>query len=88
MVKKSMLLLIGSATALIVSPLKAGYDCASYVSDYKTAVNEIDYASRRYIRCIEGSAGTDDCSSEFRRLKNAQSDFESAISGISSYCKN
>jgi hypothetical protein len=83
-----MLAVAASTTMLIGAPLNAGYDCSSYLSDYATAVNEIDYTSRRYIRCIEGSGGADDCSSEFRRLKNAQSDFETAVSGISSYCKN
>lgn len=41
---------------------------------------------RRYSRCLSNSNGHDDCSSEFRRLKNAQSDFESAVADYENEC--
>ena len=41
---------------------------------------------RRYTNCISNSRGRDDCSSEFRRLKNAQDDFETAVSNYRSEC--
>lgn len=43
------------------------------------------YVKRLY-RCVEGNDLTDDCDSEFRRVKSAYSDFESAVSDVSSYC--
>ncbi|QSP95506.1 hypothetical protein LPB19_03555 [Marinobacter salinisoli] len=51
----------------------------SYRSDLET------YAKRLY-RCVEGNDLTDDCYSEFRRVKSYHSDFESAVSDVSSYC--
>lgn len=51
----------------------------SYRSDLET------YTKRLY-RCVEGNDLTDDCYSEFRRVKSYQSDFESAVSDVSSYC--
>lgn len=51
----------------------------SYRSDLES------YANRLY-RCVEGNDLTDDCSSEFRRVKLAHSDFESAVSDVSSNC--
>jgi hypothetical protein len=41
---------------------------------------------RRYTRCLSGSQGQNDCYSEFRRLKSAQGDFESAVSEYQSEC--
>lgn len=43
------------------------------------------YVKRLY-RCVEGNDLTDDCYSEFRRVKSAHSDFESAVSDVGSYC--
>lgn len=51
----------------------------SYRSDLET------YTKRLY-RCLEGNDLTDDCYSEFRRVKSYHSDFESAVSEVSSYC--
>jgi hypothetical protein len=36
--------------------------------------------------CLANNKGHDDCSSEFRKLKNAQSDFESDVSEYESEC--
>ena len=70
------------------SPANAADDCQSAVSEYNSAVQSINYTLSRYARCITGSRGTDDCSTEFRRLKSAQSDFESAVSGYQAYCQD
>ena len=43
------------------------------------------YVKRLY-RCVEDNDLTDDCYSEFRRVKSAHSDFESAVSDVNSYC--
>jgi hypothetical protein len=51
----------------------------SYLIDLESYIN-------RLLRCVEGNDLTDDCYSEFRRVKSAHSDFESAVSDVSSYC--
>jgi hypothetical protein len=61
-------------------------DCSDAVSAYNSALSDVSDALRRYTRCLSSSAAHDDCSSEFRRLKNAQSDFESAVSEYESEC--
>jgi hypothetical protein len=54
-------------------------DCQWAVDRYNSALSDISYAVSRYASCIGSSRGFDDCSMEFLRLKNAQSDFEQAI---------
>jgi DNA invertase Pin-like site-specific DNA recombinase len=41
----------------------------------------------RFHRCVANSRGTDDCSSEFGRVRWEQSDFESAVSNYQSECR-
>jgi hypothetical protein len=82
---------IGShcVTALLVaaSPAHADtYSCRSAVERYNSATSDVADALRRYARCIDSSAGHDDCSAEFRRVRNAQSDFESAVNEYQSEC--
>ena len=62
-------------------------DCNYAVSNYNSAISDVETALRRYTRCLSSSQGHDDCSSEFRRLKSAQSDFESAVSEYESNCR-
>ncbi len=61
-------------------------DCQDAISQYNSAISDISSALRRYTNCVSGSSGHDDCSSEFRRLKSAQSDFEDAVSKYGSEC--
>jgi hypothetical protein len=73
----------------VLTLLPAGFaraGCNDAVSTYNSAISDVESALRRYTRCLTGSQGHDDCSSEFRRLKNAQSDFESAVSEYQSEC--
>lgn len=60
--------------------------CRDAVGSYSSAVDDVAHTVRRYTNCISNSEGRDDCSSEFRRLKNSQSDFESAVSAIGYEC--
>lgn len=53
-------------------------------ADYKRR-ELVDYA-RRLMRCAESSDLTDNCYTEARRARNAQSDFESAVSEVDSEC--
>ena len=75
------------AAALSLLPVcVATADCGDATSTYNSAISDVSDALRRYSRCLSSSNGHDDCSSEFRRLKNAQSDFESAVSQYESEC--
>jgi hypothetical protein len=53
-----------------------------------SVLRDIDGYLRRYARCVSDSKGHDDCSTEFRRLKYAQDDFETAVSEYQSYCRD
>ena len=50
-------------------------------------MSDIGSALTRYARCLRLSDGRDDCSSQFRQLKSAQADLESAVSQIEAYCE-
>jgi hypothetical protein len=77
------------AAAVVWSALPtraAKADCSEATSTYNSAISDVSDAIRRYTRCLSSSNGHDDCSSEFRKLKNAQSDFESAVSKYENEC--
>jgi hypothetical protein len=79
---------VGAALALSLSgPAGASSECSYAVDSYNSAVDDISYGLRRYTQCVQDSQGRDDCSSEFRRLKNAQDDFESAVWEYQSNCE-
>lgn len=61
-------------------------ECREAIDAYKSAVDDISQALRRYANCIADSKGHDDCSSEFRRLRSDQDDFETAVSSYESDC--
>lgn len=75
--------LAGAATA---SATAGALDCDAAVDSYNSATSEIGYQMRRYSRCVSGSQGSDDCSTEFRRLRYAQDTFETAVSNYQSDC--
>jgi hypothetical protein len=79
-----------TAVALCCStlPVHAGAEeCNDAIEQYNSTLSDIEYALRRYSRCVSGSQGQDDCYSEFRRLKSAQDDFEAAVSDHGSECE-
>ncbi|MFC0588291.1 hypothetical protein ACFFF7_02580 [Novosphingobium aquiterrae] len=63
-------------------------ECKDAVESYNSALSEVSYTLKRYANCVSASAGQDDCSTEFRRLKYAQANLESAVMEISSYCRS
>lgn len=75
----SFLLFAGSCSAS---------DCGDAIDTYNNSTSDISFTLQRYARCVSDSQGADDCSSEFRRLRNAQSDFESAVASYHSYCES
>lgn len=68
------------ATLACLAGAAAANECSDAVDAYNSATSEISGYLRRYVGCVENSQGADDCSSEFRRLRNAQSDFETTVS--------
>lgn len=61
--------------------------CRDAIAAYNSTVDDVSSALRRYSQCFASSRGTDDCSSEFSRLRSAQSDFESVVSNYEDYCE-
>jgi hypothetical protein len=64
----------------------ASADCPEARDHYLAVVEEIREYLGRYVQCITSSHGLEDCSSEFRRLSNAQSEFEKAVEEFRSEC--
>jgi hypothetical protein len=80
-------LLIVLSLALCISSNVARASCNEATDTYNSAISDLSDTLRRYSRCLSNSNGHDDCSSEFRKLKNAQSDFETAVSQYESECR-
>lgn len=62
-------------------------DCRVATDAYNSTIDELAFTLKRYARCVSESKGSDDCSLEFRRLRNAQGDFESAVSAVGTECQ-
>jgi hypothetical protein len=79
---------VALTSALVIAPIDTSRaTCSDATQLYNLAISDISDALRRYTRCLSNSSGQDDCSSEFRRLLNAQSDFESAVSQFGLECR-
>ncbi len=61
-------------------------ECHEAKDTYGSAIDDVETALKRYADCVQSSQGHDDCESEFRRLKSAQEDFESAVNEIEDEC--
>jgi hypothetical protein len=72
---------------LAFAPISARADCNNAVNTYNSAISDISSTLRRYTSCVSNSNGHDDCSSEFRRLRSAQFDFESAVADYERECR-
>lgn len=81
------------AILLACVPMVALADSCQYaIAEYNDAYNDLSSTLPRYTSCLRDESDDplnqkDDCSSEFRRVKSAQSDLESAVSQIKSYCR-
>jgi hypothetical protein len=62
-------------------------ECRDARGRARSAAEDVVSHSGRLTSCVESSSLTDDCSSEFRKLKNAHGDYESAVSAVNSYCR-
>jgi Sec-independent protein translocase protein TatA len=64
----------------------ASSDCRDARRRAEDAAAELANYTRRLQNCAQAQDYSDDCSTEFRRVRNAHSEYESAISDVSSYC--
>lgn len=62
-------------------------ECREARERARSAAQELADYSRRLRNCAEGEDFSDDCSMEFRRVRSAHSDYESATSDVSSHCE-
>jgi hypothetical protein len=62
-------------------------ECRDALARAESAASELADYSRRLRNCAEAQDYTDDCSTEFRRVRNAHSDYEDAVSSVGSYCR-
>lgn len=61
-------------------------DCQDAWSDAQSAASELASSASSLKQCAEAEDFDDDCGSEFRRVRSAHSDYESAASDVSSNC--
>lgn len=62
-------------------------NCQNAKSQAQSTASDLANYSRRLRSCAEAEDFSDDCSTEFRRVRNAQSDYESAVSAVSGACR-
>lgn len=81
--------LVAGAAVMLMTASAPDVDadgCKTAIDNFTNARSGVAYTLKRYASCLSYSDGDDDCSSEFRKLKNAQSDVESAVSAASYEC--
>ena len=61
-------------------------ECRDAWSKAQSAAQELEYQSRRLLRCAENRDFDDDCDTEARRARSAQDDYSSAVRSVKSYC--
>lgn len=62
-------------------------ECAESQRRAEQAASELADYARRLRNCAEGNDFSNDCSTEFRRVRGAQDDYESAVSSVASNCR-
>ena len=62
-------------------------DCGEAIERYQIAQADARLAADRYGRCVTRAEGDDDCSSEYRVLRQAQEAFVEATADLESYCR-
>lgn len=66
--------------------LLAQYEAPEQCEAIDSARSDLEYETRRLLRCAQGRSYTDDCGSEARRVRNAADDLESAVSDAGYLC--
>lgn len=65
----------------------ASSECRDARERARSAAQELGDYARRLRNCAESEDYSDDCSTEFRRVRNAHNDYESASGEVGSYCR-
>jgi hypothetical protein len=84
-IEKKCMIKIHSVLSRSKAP-KNSDECQDAWDQANSARDDTVSASKRLIRCVEGSDNRDDCYSEARRVRSNHDDFESAVSEVQSYC--
>ena len=89
---KAKVIFVGGAMAFAVSTIayaQYGYntECEDARSSAESAASDLSSYARRLAQCADNQDFSDDCYTEFRRVKSAHGDYESAVSEVSSYCE-
>jgi len=82
-------LIIGSTALLCCGGATAAQDirqCSYSVESYNTTVSNVRSQLVVFSTCLNESQGKDDCTSEFRSLRRAQSELVLAVSTIEANC--
>ncbi len=61
-------------------------DCRDALEGAESAASDLASYARRLQYCAEGEDYSDDCSTEFSQVRNAHSEYENAVSDVSSEC--
>lgn len=80
------LLAVLTASEELSHPTRKSSACKDSTSKAGRTASEVVALSTRYTACVDGGRLLDDCSSEFYRLKSAQSDYQSAIAQRRNNC--
>lgn len=68
-------------------PPGSSQECRQVWDRAASAAQDVSLYAGRLKRCVDANDFRDDCSIEFRRIKNAQSDYEDAVSDVSKECQ-
>jgi hypothetical protein len=74
-----------AALTLSAAPAWAG-PCAEAKEEAESAADDLESAARQLMSCASSDDFSDDCFSEFLRVQSAHSDYDSAVSEVSSEC--
>jgi hypothetical protein len=73
--------------SLVIPQLAWADECGDAVTDYNAVLVKLHDATQKFSNCVANSLGTDNCSNEYRQLRAAYGEFESAVSIYIKQCR-
>ena len=61
-------------------------ECRDARSEAQSAADDLERRAKKLMRCAKSENFDDDCRREFRKVKSAHRNYESAVSEVQSYC--
>jgi hypothetical protein len=61
-------------------------ECGDAVRDYNAVMNRLEDAMQKFQSCTANSLGRDTCVAEYRRLRSAYGEYESAVTLYKKQC--